>query len=109
MFFTNTGGKEWIKLKNGLPTIEVMSLTIQPRENDLVVSTYGRGVFILDDYSPLRNLGKETLAKDAHIFPIKDALMFIPSDPFGFPGIGFMGASFYAAPNPPTGASLHIL
>lgn len=104
LFFTNTGGKEWIKLKNGLPTIEVMSLTIQPRENDLVVSTYGRGVFILDDYSPLRNLGKETLAKDAYIFPIKDALMFIPSDPFGFPGIGFMGASFYAAPNPPIGA-----
>ncbi|MBU2492076.1 MAG: glycosyl hydrolase [Bacteroidetes bacterium] len=104
LFFTNSGGKEWIKFKNGLPTIEVMSLTIQERENDLVVSTYGRGVYILDDYTPLRNLTKETLMKEAFIFPIKDAQMFIPSDPFGFPGIGFMGTGFYAAPNPPIGA-----
>jgi hypothetical protein len=104
VFYTNTGGKEWIPLKNGIPVISVMDLKIQRNENDLVVSTFGRGVFILDDYSPLRQLSKETLQKDAYIFPVKDALMFIPAAPFGFNGIAFMGARFFAAPNPEVGA-----
>ena len=107
LFFSNNGGKEWIPLKNGLPTIEVMNITIQQRENDLVVSTYGRGVYILDNYSPLRSLSKETLMKDAYIFPIKEAQMFIPADPFGYSGIGFMGASFFATPNPEVGAVIN--
>ena len=104
VYFSNDGGKEWIPLKNGIPPACVMDLDIQRRENDLVVSTFGRGVYILDDYSPLRYLSTETLKKEADIFPIKDALMFIPSNPFGFKGIAFMGASFYSAPNPEVGA-----
>jgi|CZKP01.1.fsa_nt_gi photosystem II stability/assembly factor-like uncharacterized protein len=104
VFYTNTGGKEWIPLKNGMPGISVMDLKIQRNENDLVVSTFGRGVYILDDYSPLRQLSKETLQKDGYIFPVKDALMFIPAAPFGFNGIAFMGARFFAAPNPEVGA-----
>ncbi|MBI9071338.1 MAG: glycosyl hydrolase [Melioribacteraceae bacterium] len=104
VFISNNGGENWIKLKNGIPTICVMNLKIQERENDLVVSTYGRGVYILDDYSPLRNMTEENFAKDAYIFPIKDALMYVESTPFGFPGIGFLGANFYSAPNPKPGA-----
>ena len=104
VYFTNDGGDEWIPLKNGIPPACVMDLDIQRRENDLVVSTFGRGVYILDDYSPLHYLSKETLKKDAEIFPIKDGLMFIPSNPFGFRGISFQGASFYSAPNPEVGA-----
>jgi photosystem II stability/assembly factor-like uncharacterized protein len=104
VFYTNTGGKEWIPLKNGMPVISVMDLKIQRNENDLVVSTFGRGVYILDDYSPLRQLSKETLQKDGYIFPVKDALMFIPATPFGFNGIAFMGARFFTAPNPEVGA-----
>ncbi len=104
VYFTVDGGQEWIKLKNGIPTEMVMNLTIQRRENDLVVSTFGRGIYILDDYTPLRYMSKETLKKDAYIFPIKDASMFIEASPFGFPGVGFMGASFYSAPNPKVGA-----
>ncbi len=104
VFFTVDGGKEWIPLKNGLPTEMVMDLTIQRRENDLVVSTFGRGVYILDDYSPLRYMSKDNLKKDAYLFPVKDALMFVEAQPFSFPGVGFMGASFYAAPNPEFGA-----
>ncbi len=102
VYFTVDGGKEWIKLKNGIPTEMVMSLTIQSRENDLVVSTFGRGIYILDDYTPLRYMSKETLKKEAHIFPIKDALMFIEAYPLGQPG--FHGANFYTAPNPKIGA-----
>ncbi len=104
VYFTVDGGKEWIQLKNGIPTECVMNLTIQRREHDLVVSTFGRGIYILDDYTPLRHLSKETLKKDAYIFPIKDALMFIEASPYAFRGVGFQGASFYAAPNPKIGA-----
>ncbi|NWF88484.1 MAG: glycosyl hydrolase [Ignavibacteriaceae bacterium] len=104
VYFSNNGGEEWIPLKNGIPPACVMDLDIQRRENDLVVSTFGRGVFILDDYSLLRFLSKETLQKEAEIFPIKDGLMFIPSSPLGFRGISFQGASFYSAPNPEVGA-----
>lgn len=104
VYFTNNGGEEWIPLKNGIPPACVMDLDIQQRESDLIVSTFGRGVYILDDYSPLRYLSKETLAEEAEIFPIKDGLMFIPSTPLGFRGISFQGASFYSAPNPEVGA-----
>ncbi|NNG27112.1 MAG: glycosyl hydrolase, partial [Ignavibacteriaceae bacterium] len=104
VYFTTSGGDEWILFKNGIPPATVMDLDIQRRENDLVVSTFGRGVYILDEYTPLRYLSKETLRKVAEIFPIKDALMFIPANPFGFRGVGFQGASFYSAPNPEIGA-----
>ncbi len=104
VYFTNTGGQEWIPFKNGMPSATVMDLDIQRRENDLVVSTFGRGVYILDDYSSMRYLNREILMREAEIFPIKDALMFMPANPFGFRGVGFQGASFYAAPNPDVGA-----
>jgi photosystem II stability/assembly factor-like uncharacterized protein len=105
LYMTNDGGKEWIKFMNGLPTATIMDLEIQRRENDLVVSTFGRGVYILDDYSPLRSLSKENLQKKAVIFPVKDALMYLEASPFGFRGKGFQGANFYMAPNPEVGAT----
>jgi len=104
LYFTNTGGQEWLPLNNGLPSMAIMDMEIQRRENDLVVSTFGRGIYILDDYSPLRNLSKDILQKEAAILPIKDAQMFIPSNPFGYRGTGFQGAGFYSAPNPDVGA-----
>ena len=105
LYYTVDDGKEWIKFTNGLPTATVMDIDIQQRENDLVVSTFGRGVYILDDYSPLRELVKDNLQKAAFIFPIKDALMYIEANPFGFSGKGFMGASFFTTPNPKVGAT----
>ncbi|NOX19003.1 MAG: glycosyl hydrolase [Chlorobi bacterium] len=105
VYFTVDGGKKWLPLKNGIPNACAMDMTIQREENDLVVATFGRGVFILDDYTPLRSLTKDVLEKEAYIFPIKDALMFIESAPFGFSGIGFMGANFYSAKNPKVGAT----
>ncbi len=100
VYFSADGGKEWIKLKNGIPTEMVMNLTIQSRENDLVVSTFGRGIYILDDYSPLRNMTKETLKKEAYIFPIKDALMFIEASPLWFPRRGIYGCKFLCRTKP---------
>ena len=104
LFFTVDGGKKWIQLKGGMPTISVHDLVIQKRENDLVVGTFGRGIYILDDYTPLRNLKPEALSSEAVMFPIKDALMFIESRPYGGRGKGFQGEAFYTAENPPFGA-----
>ena len=105
LFLTLDGGVKWIQLKSGLPTIAVRDLEIQRRENDLAVGTFGRGFYILDDYSPLRELSTELLEKDAHIFPVKKAWMYIQSNPMGGGGKGFQGSSFFTAPNPPFGAT----
>ncbi len=68
LFFTVDGGKKWIRLRTNLPTIPVRDLAIQERENDLVLATFGRGFYVLDDYSPLRQVNAEVFQKDAHIF-----------------------------------------
>ncbi|WP_299463773.1 glycosyl hydrolase [uncultured Microscilla sp.] len=105
VFFTIDGGNKWIQLKGGLPTVAIRDMEIQKRENDLVLASFGRGFFILDDYSPLRTLNNDLLAKDAHIFPIKDALWYNVATPLGIRKTGFQGHSFYAAPNPEFGAT----
>ncbi|MBL7817028.1 MAG: glycosyl hydrolase [Saprospiraceae bacterium] len=105
LFFTAEGGKTWTQLKAGLPTIAVKDLDIQRRENDLVIATFGRGFYILDDYTPLRSIKKEdVINKNAHIFPVKDALMFVESMPLGVRGKGHLGESHFASPNPQVGA-----
>lgn len=104
-FVSVNGGQNWVKLGAGLPTICVRDMAIQKRENDLVLGTFGRGFYILDDYSALRNLSKEDLDKDAKIFPIKKSLAYVESNPLGLRGVGSQGASMYAAPNPAFGAT----
>ncbi len=99
------GGQKWIQLRGGLPTIQVRDLAIQRRENDLVLGTFGRGVYILDNYTPLRLLKPEMLKQDGLLFPVKDALMYIQSQPLGGRGRSFQGESFYTAENPPFGAT----
>jgi photosystem II stability/assembly factor-like uncharacterized protein len=106
LYFTVNGGQKWVRLKGGLPTIAVRDLAIQRRENDLVVGTFGRGIYVLDDYTPLRGLKPETLAQESVLFPVKDALMYIQSRPLGLRGKSFQGETFYTAPNPPFGATI---
>ncbi|MCH2224706.1 MAG: glycosyl hydrolase [Crocinitomicaceae bacterium] len=106
-YFSNDGGKAWTKL-SGLPTIAVYDLDIQKRENDLVAATFGRGFYVLDNYSPLRELSKETLNSEAHLFPIKDALLYIPSAPLGLRGTGSQGANLWNADNPAFGATFSL-
>lgn len=102
-YFSNDAGKNWTKL-SGLPTIAVYDLDIQERENDLVAATFGRGFYVLDNYSPLRSISKEVLDKEAHLFDIKDALLYIPSAPLGLSGTGSQGADLWNAENPQFGA-----
>ncbi|MFO7614705.1 MAG: hypothetical protein R6W71_08720 [Bacteroidales bacterium] len=99
VFFTHDGGKIWTQIKSGLPTIKVPHMVIQERECDLVLATFGRGFYVIDDYSPLRQLKKETREKKAHIFPVKDALMYIQEG-----GRYGQGSGFFYAPNPEFGA-----
>ncbi len=106
LYASNDRGKTWVKFMNGLPTVTYQSLSIQEREDDLVAGTYGRGIYILDDYSPLRSISTDLLKQDAFIFPIKDACMYVEAHPFGYPGIGFQGGSFFSAPNPKVGATI---
>jgi len=102
--FSADGGKRWIALTGGLPTIAVRDLDIQRRENDLVAATFGRGIYILDDYSPLRELSEESLEKEAALFGVKDAPVYVPTTPMGLRGKGFQGDGYYVAENPPFGA-----
>jgi photosystem II stability/assembly factor-like uncharacterized protein len=103
-FFSNNGGQSWTQLKAGLPTIAVRDIEIQRRENDLVLGTFGRGFYILDDYTPLRNLKKSDFDKPAIIFPVKENLMFIERYPLGLRDKGHLGSNYFSTPNPPVGA-----
>jgi photosystem II stability/assembly factor-like uncharacterized protein len=104
-FFTVDGGESWIQLKSGMPTIAIRELEIQRRENDLVAASFGRGFFILDDYSPLRALRENLLEQEAHLFQVKDAWWYLESAPLAGGEKAFQGANFYTAPNPPFGAT----
>jgi photosystem II stability/assembly factor-like uncharacterized protein len=105
LYFTQNGGQKWIRLRSGLPTIPVRDLAIQKRENDLVVGTFGRGFYVLDDYSPLRGLKPESLKQEFALFPVKDALLYIQTRPLGGRGKAEQGAAFFTAENPPFGAT----
>jgi len=105
LFFTYNGGNSWIQLKSGLPVIAIRDIAIQKRENDLVLASFGRGFYILDDYSPLRTFNEDLLRQEAHLFPVKESWMFLESRPLGLRGKSFQGASFFTAENPPCGAT----
>lgn len=104
LFFSQNGGGNWIPLKGNLPTIAVRDLWIQKRRNDLVLATFGRGIYILDDYRPLRSMSPSVAANEATLFPVRETELFIERMPLGLPGKSFQGESFFTAPNPPFGA-----
>ncbi len=101
LFFTVDGGQKWIRLR-GLPTIAVRDLAIQERENDLVLATFGRGFYVLDDYTPLRLLKPDTFNTPAHIFPVRKATIFVQDTGNNR---GSQGEQLWMAANPPFGAT----
>ena len=98
-FFSPDAGRRWKELSTGLPTIAVRDIAIQERENDLVLGTFGRGFYVMDDYSALRSVENEYPKEKARFFAIRDALMWEKSLPLGLPGKSFQGDNFYTAPN----------
>ena len=88
-----------------MPTIAVRDLDIQRREHDLAVASFGRGFFVLDDYTPLRGLDRDAARPRSDPLPAEPrADMYVERFELGFPGKAFQGDSFWAAPNPPPGA-----
>ena len=92
------GGTSWQKLP-GTPTISFRDLTIQKRENDLVAASFGRGFFVLDDYSALREFTSGNLNKEGKLFQPRPAKWFVQRS-----NIGNTGADYYFAKNPEYGA-----
>ena len=104
IFATVDGGKHWVKLTGGVPTISFRDIEVQDREGDLIGASFGRGFFVLDDYSPLRRINEQALDEGAILFPVKKTLMYILLRPLDTSGKGCLGETFYLAPNPPFGA-----
>ncbi len=104
LFFTQNGGTSWIQLKGNFPTIAVRDLWIQKRRTDLVVATFGRGIYILDDYRVLRTMTPELAKNEGVSFSPRDAELYVERAQLGIPKAGFQGASYFTAPNPPVGA-----
>ncbi len=107
VFFSVEGGGKWIKLSGNVPTIAFRDLAIQRRENDLVGATFGRGFYVLDDYTPLRQVSGAMLANDTLLFPVRTTSWYMPRRPLGCatPDCrGSQGDAFFQTPNPPHGA-----
>ncbi|MFM7150314.1 MAG: VPS10 domain-containing protein [Gemmataceae bacterium] len=104
LHFTIDGGRTWTRLRGGLPTIAVRDLVIHSKMHDLVLATFGRGFYVLDDLTPLRKLTREKLTAPAALFPVREAWQYIPTRQYGLRGKAFLGDSFFTADNPPYGA-----
>ena len=107
LYFSPNGGRNWHRLP-GAPTIAFRDLKLHRRDQDVVGATFGRGFYVLDDYTPLREIAAGALGADAGagVWPVRDAWWYIPSVPNQAPGRPTLGTDAYAAPNPPFGATL---
>jgi hypothetical protein len=110
-YYTGNGGKSWTKLQYNLPTVPVHDIKIHPRENDLIIGTHGRGIFIIDDITPLERLAEADRAQNMYLFPVKATTLFNYNNsiPGGLRGAGSLGERSYSAPNPPFGSTLTYL
>ena len=102
-FVSKDGGAKWMKIP-GLPTIQVRDIAIQRQADDLVLGTFGRGIYVVDDYSRLRDVTSQTLAASAMLYPIKNATSYARRGTFGGAGRGSQGEALYGAANPDYGA-----
>jgi hypothetical protein len=99
------GGLHWHKLTKDVPTIAFRDLAIQRRDSDIVGATFGRGFYVLDDYSPLRELTEDALAQPATLFSVRDAWWYVPYRPMQAKGQPTLGSTAFRSPNPPFGAT----
>jgi photosystem II stability/assembly factor-like uncharacterized protein len=98
LFFSPDGGQRWVQLRGGLPTAQIRDMDIQKRENDLVLGTFGRSFYVLDDYSALREVTAATLNEEARLFPLRNTYQYSQLTQFRATG------DDWSASNPPYGA-----
>jgi len=101
MFYSINAGNSWNKFKK-IPTIPIRDLEIHKEEDDLVAASFGRGFFIVDDYSPIREFTNDILSKEGHLFSVKDVMQYIVASPEKTA----TGHNFFTSPNPPYGLKL---
>lgn len=99
VFFSPNYGERWKKLSSGLPTIAVRDIAIQRDMDDIVLGTFGRGFYVMDDYSVLRKIENTEIQNKGEIYSTRKALMWEKSNPLGLPGKAFQGDNFYVAEN----------
>ncbi|HEV7743423.1 MAG TPA: hypothetical protein VGO56_00375 [Pyrinomonadaceae bacterium] len=100
LFASYTAGKEWIALNlKNLPNVSVHDILVHPRDNDLILATHGRSIFIFDDATPIQQMTPEILKRDAHLFSVRPGLRFASlMTRYG------IGDKVFTGPNPPYGA-----
>ncbi|MBL7825488.1 MAG: hypothetical protein JNJ57_02580 [Saprospiraceae bacterium] len=97
LYFSHDGGQSWVLYKSKVPEyVAVRDIVVHPKTNDLVFATHGRGIFIIDDISPIRRLSAELLQKDAALLPTRPTAVTS-----GHYGQGFPNTDSYAGPNTP--------
>lgn len=111
LFVSLDGGQSWKKFNNGLPTVAVRDITIQPREDDLVLATFGRGFYVLDNYSALREFSKPVQQAEGHLFSVRDSYQYLPYSRIGasassvyYGKKGFQGETWFLGENLKPGA-----
>ena len=103
VYFSNNNAENWTKLKGGMPNISVRDLAIQKREDDLVLGTFGRGIYILDDYSALRQFNGSNNEQEAALFTPRDGYWYMQKRPLGGRKKAAQGDGYFVADNPPFG------
>ena len=106
LYFTVDRGQRWVELSGGVPAIAFRDLKLHRRDNDLVGASFGRGFYVLDDYSVLREVAGSALEDEARLFAVRDAWWYVPSVPMQAPGKPSQGSTDFSAENPPFGALL---
>ena len=86
LFISLDGGAHWAQFKGNLPNVAVRDIAIHPRESDLILATHGRGIWILDDLTPIRALTPELLGKDLVMLPSRASVLELPAGQQRFEG-----------------------
>jgi photosystem II stability/assembly factor-like uncharacterized protein len=104
LFISLNGGREWKRFMNGLPTVRIDDILVHPRDNDLIVGTHGRSIYIIDDITPLQQLSEAVTSADVHLFDPRTATRYVEDTMLAR---GLDGAKHFRGTNPVSGTSIN--
>ncbi|MEX1182778.1 MAG: hypothetical protein WEF86_06050 [Gemmatimonadota bacterium] len=91
IFYSIDGGGSWTRFNRNLPTVEVHDILVHRRDPDLIIGTHGRGIWIMDDISALKQMTPAIRASDAHLFRNEVATLWLDRQPMGEAAYAFLG------------------